>query len=1360
MAYDNDARAEEARRKLPLEVLLQQHGHDPKSRVCMFCPPDLARKKKTATVGGKGGRSWFKCFHTSCPTGGESLDEGAWLAQLLGLSNRDGWVTWLKEAGVWREERLSPSVMPGKAPRKSKRYIEETGARSQKTEDGRQKNENLPADGGANPLVAAGLDREPPAGGSERLEANGIPPAGVLATGGLQNEDPVDPDEAADPEAGAENPPHDDDRDGDGDGDDERDGPEVLAHETLALPVGGGPPGDGAGGEDDEFGEDAPWRRCLQVFWERTVLTAEDQMLLWRKRGLLPAVTVAVGLRSSQDSNRAVLEEMGREFPVAALAQSGLWKRDEREGVFKPNSQFYGYGIVRKAAWGETAGHDEFIDRDRNVWGWSYPVLIPYFDEAGAVVSIRPHKGGMKGKPALLYVVRVGVRSEDRKPDAGDRSPNIEPCEAVIVTEGEFKAIALYQVLAGVRHTQTKDRLFEFAAVPGISMTKRRGGGWWIRDGLDTLLAQRKAKSVIVAYDNEEKGDPKLPGYKAEDWKRHDTQVWARYLAEEVSRDGYRGLVCVLPAEWRDAKGKADWDGALRWLIDEHTVPEAETPADQWKVARSMVRDAFLAALRQARAARDLRQLGLFSKEVDGLIYKKLQQISYEDKLPPGDEVEEGYATKLTQLLHRARREERLIDEWAQGMLWLLAAKYREVKGQYYLLRPPKAKTKWSAEADMNTHWQQSWEWRLSTAVDPAVRWAHALMLKGTPESFSNFHIKSWYMLVRESGEYVRLIKIRNVHGEEWNVLRLDGKSFASPKAFREWLNTQTNVAFLAGERELQMIQRDMTAHMAHRQVYEVPYFGWHAPDPAKQRPAGLWFFDDLAIGDGKELRPDEQGVFWDRGKGYKIGDKDQEDEEFVRGRPRMHPERAATLEEVCDLLRSVAAAFYDTQGGPEGYMVLGAALGAAFAPEIFKEHGMFPGLWLPGETQQGKTTMARWCQAFFGIARQDGVILKDTTKVGLSIAFQQYSNLPVWLEEFQPESQKPEWEQIIEKIKNAFNRESGIKKTFGDEMRRVRCVVLVTGVATCADAQVRSRYIHSQVSKNKRLEDHLEWMQANKDEFYLIGRELLRRRPEMVAGVLRRIREFTAAPELAGVEIRSKLVHGVPYAVFLEVCEWFKGKGLVVVDEGRLRAYRSWLLGHTQMSSAQVTEQVNVNQFWRLLLNALRAGMFGEGTKDWRRYFRVSVREKLDGTTSTEPLDPELRAGWKSYRLYFQPGPVIDAVNQHLVRLRTAGLLNQQDLRAQMSQRDYWVHGSLKFRFGEDMSSSYAWAIEVDRHELGRQPVGREELELSLRKTETTYWSLDAIKTGEWNDPRKGDLFPLVHAVEDREEPDGFSSM
>src|ERR1017187_974455 len=76
-------------------------------------------------------------------------------------------------------------------------------------------------------------------------------------------------------------------------------------------------------------------------------------------------------------------------------------------------------------------------------------------------------------------------------------------------------------------------------------------------------------RRVIVAFDNEEKGDPKLESFKADWTKRHDATKWMRYLATDLARKLHiQGKVFVLPNDWRNKNGKAVWDGAAAGLTN------------------------------------------------------------------------------------------------------------------------------------------------------------------------------------------------------------------------------------------------------------------------------------------------------------------------------------------------------------------------------------------------------------------------------------------------------------------------------------------------------------------------------------------------------------------------------------------------------------------------------------------------------------------------------------------------------------------------------------------------------------------------------------------------------------------------
>src|ERR1035438_3389810 len=157
------------------------------------------------------------------------------------------------------------------------------------------------------------------------------------------------------------------------------------------------------------------------------------------KRCLPPVACEALGLRANPRANEATLLEMRDVFDWEELRASGLWvdAEQKRDQGRRPNSQYHGWGQVGKKAMGE-----RLDESDKTQWGWCEPVLIPYFNEAGELVKLRPHKGGATGDTAAGsargYVPRDYRTAADR----------VEKFFTVIICEGEYKAAIIWLLWA------------------------------------------------------------------------------------------------------------------------------------------------------------------------------------------------------------------------------------------------------------------------------------------------------------------------------------------------------------------------------------------------------------------------------------------------------------------------------------------------------------------------------------------------------------------------------------------------------------------------------------------------------------------------------------------------------------------------------------------------------------------------------------------------------------------------------------------------------------------------------------------------------------------------------------------------
>jgi hypothetical protein len=384
-------------------------------------------------------------------------DEVGYLAWKIGVTRKEAFVTYLKEAGVWREPPKGTELEPEPLPPIPGEFEEQT--------------KNAP--------------------GAVNLPV-GDAPAGETSA----------PAPAVTPGAGKG---------------------ETEAAGTLKSPPPKLPAGSGKGVE------------ALREFYESLELREEDADLIWRKRGIPRSGCEAFGFKSSSKGNEKIIKGLLGKYSQEDLASAGLWKMEGKTG--RPQPQLCGYGNT-----GEKDKHKDLI------WGYVNPILIPYFDKDGEVIALRPHKGNIPGEKARLFVAGF------KKGWGAERIKGSQPHK--VVTEGEFKACAIYWAFDGKVGA---------AAIPGIQQSKN----YAVMEELKSWLwgdGRAVPKKIVVGFDNEEKGDPRLPGFKPDRRKRFEAVVWARYLAYMLKKEFGRALVARLPDGWRDANGKADWDGRMAAL--------------------------------------------------------------------------------------------------------------------------------------------------------------------------------------------------------------------------------------------------------------------------------------------------------------------------------------------------------------------------------------------------------------------------------------------------------------------------------------------------------------------------------------------------------------------------------------------------------------------------------------------------------------------------------------------------------------------------------------------------------------------------------------------------------------------------
>ena len=1080
---------------------MEQHGDamSEGATKCPFCG------EKSASLKQDKGRWWFKCFRPPCPSATSekkaAWDEVGYLMFRTGLNRSEAFKAYLKEAGVWREERLAPSVMPGqRARRQTPPEEDEMDVNSGQglTED-EERPEGPPqtaVDGpelrlatgekleGSRPKVEDGADGihadggtpatagEPPALPANKEQPTNLPAAAAVAAGGVGGSSGGEPPVA---------PP-----DGDGGDQGNEDDDEAAAQRRPTE-------------KEEEEKASTKVMRALREFYELLILTPEDEELIWRKRGLPKAAGAAFGFKSSLKSNLALLESLRERHAEVDLVAAGLYQR--RDGRCRPASQMYGMGNT-----GKKDAHGDVI------WDWVHPILIPYFNEDGEVVALRPHKGGVEGMPSRLFIARF-------KKGAPGTARSFRPAHCVI-TEGEFKACALYWAF---------EQKVGTAALPGISQSKNYRV---MEDLKDWIRNDLLAEKIVVAFDNEEKGNPKLPGFKPDKRKRYDADIWGQYLALRLGKEFGTTLVCRLPEGWRDKNGKADWDGALAEQVrkkKEELRNSGLTSDEVWVRAKASVQREFKKALSAAQGTKEMKQAKLFSSEEEKIIKNGVERLFYEPRLPNGGEKEKVIAQKL---IHWANTT--LKGQLGLGLIQL-ATQYRETFGWYYTLK--------ALSDAVTSKWLKM---MLAEKAKKDIDRNHDLIslcelrLKGIPTLVANFRLDGFFTLVRADGKRDRVVEITTAKGERSGRIRLDAESLATPSGrggFRVWLENHGNGCWRAGERELQDLQLDLAHELAFKDVHEVTSFGWY-PD------GGLWFMGDCCYHTQKskqddrdekdpteskdageaEFLVDRDGVYWHDGTGYMLAESGNAGQPWAMAAPLMHPDMVlqddaneevkeeggskkeetengdaqfdvkfklvsraqAKEEEWLSLVRlfiELKARLHDAIGSHDAYVVLGSFLAFFGRPEFFKEEKCFPGLICHGETGHGKSTTMQWMMEVFGFHQMsEGIAVSgDSSPVGLQILLEQYSCLPGWLSDFSNTGVSEEKQRIMH---GAYSGAISLKWTGDGTKRKPRTMFVIDGESRPNKTSTRYRYAQVLVSKANRKGNQVPWFERNRRFF------------------------------------------------------------------------------------------------------------------------------------------------------------------------------------------------------------------------------------------------------------------------------------
>lgn len=380
------------------------------------------------------------------------------------------------------------------------------------------------------------------------------------------------------------------------------------------------------------------------------------------------------------------------------------------------------------------------------------------------------------------------------------------------------------------------------------------------------------------------------------------------------------------------------------------------------------------------------------------------------------------------------------------------------------------------------------------------------------PETISNFTLK--IIATHETQEgMMRSIVLRNELGESSHASLLSPENM-SALMFKTFCFSIGNFIWEGSQDDLNAIWRHEFLHDEGKHIIEPGSVGWHEDEK-------MWLFGNVAIKNGKEMRPDESNIFWTDKKGYRP---------IPLSEDSSMPYFSNTSPALPEILEKLGLSI----GIEEAKLCLGWIMSVVFMEDVFRSYKCFPFLFLTGKKGSGKSHVADWLMSFWGLERS-GKQAGDSTTVGLQRCLEYYSSMPVFVDEYK-NTQKITLKNGF--FRSCYNRQSaskGIKSNFGVRTAKIRGTLLIAGEETPEDPALLARCIPVLITLKRRKDDpgglRYDWFQSRSLEFSAHIIELLRNYEAKKDNFKKYLLETREYLREIGMDDRMSMNYAVPIA-------------------------------------------------------------------------------------------------------------------------------------------------------------------------------------------------------------------------------------
>jgi DNA primase catalytic core len=304
--------------------------------------------------------------------------------------------------------------------------------------------------------------------------------------------------------------------------------------------------------------------------------------------------------------------------------------------------------------------------------------------------------------------------------------------------------------------------------------------------------------------------------------------------------------------------------------------------------------------------------------------------------------------------------------------------------------------------------------------------------------------------------------------GKSEGPFMLEPKDMSRNDAFIQYCHGKGKFVWNGNMQDLAAIWSAEYELIDDRVVHDMDHMGWVSEEK-------VWIFNNLAITeDGRVIKPDPQGVFWDQDRGIKV-------KSIVVNTEKVSSSNLSEEEKV--KLPEILEKFSGSIGEENAKILIGWVASVPFMEEIIHDWECFPFLFVTGKYQSGKSTIMTWITSFFS-QKPKSFTVSETTSVAVQRYLSYYSCLPLFLDEYSNEKKVQSKEGFFRSVYRRDSAGKGIRSTFGVREGDIRGTLAIAGETTPTDAALISRCVKLFISQLDRKEDNFAWFNDNKKYF------------------------------------------------------------------------------------------------------------------------------------------------------------------------------------------------------------------------------------------------------------------------------------